>query len=150
MTILITADNSFICIDNKQPEVGRKYNLEDATKGTEAQNRYFHKIVLLYFNSGCYSDDVTTADELKQELKKRIGLGYVNYNYVSTGDIPEWKRGNPEDSKYNKTLLASWSHYTKKERRMMIDNLIKEMITAGVDGKDFEEMIANSGQLFSA
>lgn len=148
MTILITSDDSFFCADDKKPEVGKRYVLEDATSGTLAQNRYFHKLVLIYFNSGCYSDDVRNAEELKQEIKKRIGVGYVAYKYDSSGDIPKWVRGTSDNEKCNRTLLASWADYTKKERRSTIDSLIQEMITTGVHNNEFEEMIKNIGDIW--
>jgi hypothetical protein len=37
--------------------------------------------------------------------------------------------------------LKSWRDYSKKERQMTIDNLISEMMQAGVNNKHFEEIL---------
>ena len=54
MIIQITPDG-YIHLSGDAPEVGRKYALEDATDGTQAQNRAFHALVQEYFTSGCHS-----------------------------------------------------------------------------------------------
>jgi hypothetical protein len=37
--------------------------------------------------------------------------------------------------------LKGWADYSKKERRMTIDNLISEMMQVGVNGGHFEEIL---------
>lgn len=70
MIIQITPDG-FIHLSGDAPEVGRKYLLEDATEGTQAQNRAFHALVQEYFTSGCHSYNAKTWLELGGVHKER-------------------------------------------------------------------------------
>lgn len=131
-----------------KPVIGRTYLLEDAASGTLAQNKAFHALVQEYFNSGCYSDNVNTWLELKKHIKHRLGAGFSEYIYWNgerlerTKDISSIPVSVLNDRKSKvQGILKSWADYTKKERRECMDNLIKEMHTAGVQTKKFYEIL---------
>ncbi len=149
------------------PEVGGMYYLECAKSGTQEQNKLFHALVLEYFKSGMHSYDISSFEELKNCIKKTLGAGFEAFVYVAMEkylyegygkkeeqgerpiikdaktykDIPKYIREDPELKKQARGRLKSWSKYSKKERTSTIDNLITEMIEAGVNTKKFEEII---------
>ena len=160
MTILITADNSFICIDEKQPEVGRKYNLEDAASGTEAQNRLFHALVSEYYTSGLWSyhgsgyKQGATLHEFREIIKRKLGAGFEVIYYAdyvdekaiicqckTIEDIPIHVRSDPDMRKCIQGRLLSWTKYSKKQRRETVDKLISEMHQVGVNTPHFNEIL---------
>lgn len=160
MTILITADNSFICIDEKQPEVGRKYNLEDASNGTDAQNRLFHSLLSEYYNSGLWSYQGSgyrkgaTLHEFREIIKRKLGAGFEVIYYADYVDgkaiicqcktideIPEHVRADKDMRKCIQGRLLSWAKYTKTQRRKTVDNLISEMHQVGVNTPHFMEIL---------
>lgn len=134
------------------PEVGSYYYLEDARYGTLAQNRLFHKLVRLYYDSQCFSDDASDFYTLRQHVLRRLGKGFEKYLYVGEdsilhvtkdkNEIPEWILADPWLTKGQvRAQLYSWSAYSLMERRSTIKSLIIEMKTTGVTGKDFEELL---------
>ena len=160
MTILITADNSFICIDEKQPEVGRKYNLEDAENGTEAQNKLFHALISEYYLSGLWSYQGSgyrmgaTLHEFREIIKRKLGAGFEVIYYAdyvdgkaiicqckNIDDIPAHIRADPDMRKCIQGRLLSWSKYTKTQRRKTVDALISEMHQVGVNTAHFSEIL---------
>lgn len=100
-----------------------EYYLESAVYGSAAQNRFFHLLITEYFNSGCYSDNVANLDELKINIKIRLGQG------IKLCSIP------------GVSVLKSWSDYTKKQRRECINNLIQEMDTVGAISKRVQDIL---------
>ena len=81
MIIQITPDG-FIHLSGDAPEVGRKYALEDATDGTQAQNRAFHPLVMEFFKSGCHSYTCSSWQELKDFIKRDLGAGFESFVYA--------------------------------------------------------------------
>lgn len=137
-------------IINGSPKIGKEYMLEDALHGTSAQNRFFHLLVQEYFNSGLFSDNVTSWFELREHIKRRLGQGFDKIIYVDDNikiheidykelhTIPNHIR---KDKDRLRGKLKSWGDYTKNQRKACIDNLIAEMETAGVNSKRFNEIM---------
>ena len=144
MIIQITPDG-FIHLSGDAPEVGRKYLLEDATEGTQAQNRAFHALVQEYFTSGCHSYNVKTWLELREYIKRDLGAGFESYVYADESGIHKVKTLDeiPESVPLSHKLgkLKSWANYTKNERKKTLDRLISEMIQAGVQTRHFFEIL---------
>ena len=145
MIIQITPDG-YIHLSGDAPEVGQKYLLEDATEGTQAQNRAFHALVQEYFTSGCHSYNAKTWLELREYIKRDLGAGFESYVYADESGIHKVKTLDEIPEKYRTAQytmgrLKSWSKYTKKERRETMDLLISTMIQAGVQTKKFNEIM---------
>jgi hypothetical protein len=56
------------------------------------------------------------------------------YNLANADGTP-CPKGRPD------FRLKIWADYSKKERQMTIDNLISEMMQAGVSNRHFEEIL---------
>ena len=131
-------------IQSGEAEVGREYFLEDARDGTMAQNKLFHLLIRIYYDSQAYSYPATTLDDLKKYVLRSLGAGFSWVAYVKNdGTIgkttekklpayvrPDQVLGNPK----------SWSVYNLKERRNAISNLITQMIKEGVHSPTFESI----------
>ncbi len=139
----------------KPPEVGTEYFLEDATRGTGAQNRFFHVLIRIYFQSGCFSDDALTEAELKRCILRRLTSWKMEKFAYSDregklhvvrerSDIPQWIMDDPEEKKARVIGYAPdprWSDTDLKERNHIIKSLISEMNTTGVSGQEFEGIL---------
>jgi len=134
------------------PSVGLEYFLEDARYGTTAQNRFFHLLVRMYYDSGCYSDNATSFYELRQHILRRLGKGFEKYLWSdeegnlhvceAVEEIPEYIMSSDELKRLKvRAQLYKWSQYSLKERRSTIKTLITEMINTGVSGKEFESIL---------
>ena len=160
MTILITADDSFFCADDKKPEVGKRYVLEDVTSGTLAQNNLFHALLTEYYKSGLWSypgsgyKQGATLHEFREIIKRKLGAGFEVIYYADYVDgkaiickcktieeIPEHVRRDPDMRKCIQGHLLSWAKYTKTQRRLTVDNLISEMHQVGVNTPHFMEIL---------
>ena len=160
MIILITGPDTFVTEDAEQPEVGTRYALEDATEGTGPQNRSFHPLLEVYYQSGLWSYQGSgyqagaTLEEFKDMVKRSLGCGFESYLFASIEngkafvrkvktkeEIPEELFEDPDWQKMVIGKLKSWAKYTKKERTRTINNLIAEMIQVGVTGKRFNEIL---------
>ncbi len=146
MTILITADGEYITEKGYSPEVGKKYLLEDATSGTNAQNRAFHALVGEYWKSGAHSYNANNFEHFRELIKLNLGAGAECFVFATPEgikkaktleEVPEEYR-NPQ---YCMTKLKSWTDYTLKERRETMDRLISEMHQAGVQTAKFYEIL---------
>jgi N-acetylneuraminic acid mutarotase len=146
MTILVTAPGEFI---GGELQVGEHYNVEPASEGSSQQNRYFHKLLMLYFNSGAYSDPAKTVGELKNYVKSRLGAGAESYVFIDTNGKKQRSKTMPENvwehngERYIWKKLLSWADYSKKQRKETIHNLVQEMITVGVNSREFESILAD-------
>ena len=144
MVIQITPEG-FIHLSGDAPVIGRKYLLEDATDGTQAQNKAFHALVQEFFKSGCHSYNCKTWLELREYLKRDIGAGFESYVYADETGIHKVKNKEeiPEGVPLTHTLgkLKSWANYPKTERRNTLDNLISMMHQSGVQTKKFFEIL---------
>jgi len=140
------------------PEVGKYYNLEDAIEGTGAQNRTFHALTMEYFRSGQHSYDADSYDEFKNQIKRSLGQGFDSYVYIDAvfdgeethykmfdakkyTDIPEHILNDKYMKDQVKGKLKSWADYSKKQRKQCIDNIIAEMMQAGVNTPKFQEIL---------
>jgi len=137
-------------VGGNPPVVGQEYHLEDARTKTQAQNKTFHMLIRMYFASGCFSDDAHDEKELKEFIMYRLGEGAEKYIYwdgnalVEVKDkqeIPAYILSSPNKKSLVKAKLKRWSMYTLREGRTLIKALIAEMITTGVSGKEFEEIL---------
>jgi len=153
MKVLITDDDRFQVVSADTPVIGRYYMMEDAETGTGAQNRAFHALVGEYFKSGCYSDTAHTVGELKDKIKLRLGEGFEAFVYIDPDDpyhindckkyedIPESIRKSDYRRELIRGRLKSFSDYTLKQRKNIIDRLVSEMETVGVNSKKYREII---------
>ncbi len=143
-------------ISGDLPEVGLYYNIEDAIDGTSAQNKTFHSLTMEYFRSGQSSYDADNYADFKNQIKRQLGAGFEGFVYIDylTREEPfmaDSKKYNdiPEDIRKAQTIkngfirgkLKSWSDYTKKQRKTTIDNVINEMIQAGINTRKFQEIL---------
>jgi len=154
MIITITAPGEYIADTQDEPIVGRRYQLEDATSGTGAQNRAAHSLMQEYFRSGLHSYPAKTFYEFRNFIKRDLGAGFESFVYAEIVDgrpvirdaktyaeIPEAVRRDPHLKELVRGRLKSWADYSKKERRDTMDALITEMIEVGVNTPHFREIM---------
>lgn len=154
MKILITGSGEYTECSTDLPVVGRYYTLEDAEKGTGAQNRAFHALLGVYYKSGLWSYDCTSFEDFRNHIKKVHGAGFESYAYADIVDglavlkvvdtwqeVPEFMRKDPRLKEYVRGRLKSWTDYKKKERRDTMGKLIAEMKMVGVNSKKFDEIM---------
>lgn len=143
-----------------EPEIGHDYIMESAITGTGAQNRAFHALTMEYWRSGMHSYDVKTYADFRDQIKKNLGEGFESFIYVEMHpfeerpiikecnkieEIPEYVKNDPYFKDLIRGKLKSWSDYTLKQRKRCIDNLITEVVSAGVNTKKFEEILKGMG-----
>ena len=126
---------------------GQEVTIEDTTKGSNNQNRFFHELVKIWVSSGCssYTGGVL---EVREFVKRDIGEGFDAYFYTADDlqavkvkrfeDIPEHIQ---KDKRRIMGKLKSWGAYTKKQRMNCIQKLIDNMIESGVNSKEFESIL---------
>lgn len=154
MTITITAPGEYLCDTKEEPRVGCRYQLEDATSGTGAQNRAFHALVSEYWRTGLHSYPAKTFDQFRDYIKRDLGAGFESFVYATPEGIKKVKTREEIPAEYNNPTytmgrLLSWSEYTLKQRRETIDKLISEMVQAGVNTAKFTEIIEGMGSVFA-
>lgn len=155
MLITILPGEQFLVKSQDAPIVGKDYALEEASEGTFRQNRAFHALAMEYWRSGCASYPSKGFEDFRNEIKKNLGAGFEAYVYavIENGlpvikdaktwdEIPEALRHDPDKRRFIRGRLRSWADYTKKQRTETIDNLIREMVEAGVNSAKFGEIIA--------
>ena len=142
--ITSVSDNTIVLLCSSHPfKEGDNVIIEDATKGSNNQNRLFHELINIWISSGCssYEGDLK---KVKDFVKRDLGQGFESYIYayqglivqVKTEDaIPDWV---PKGGKLGK--LKSWADYTKKQRKDCISNLIDNMVSSGVNSQKFEDI----------
>lgn len=144
-----------LSFDGETPKEGMYYTLEDSVNGTQAQNKAFHSLVMEYFISGMHSYNVDNFDDFRNQIKKKLGQGFESFVFVEVvndkpvikdcakyEDIPLYIREDPELRNLARGRLKSWSQYSKKQRKTTIDNVISEMLQAGVNTKKFQEILS--------
>lgn len=140
--------------DGEVPEVGHKYQLESLHDGTLAQNKLFHSLVMVYYNSGQHNDDKIDYTTFRDRIKKNLGAGFESFIYAEIIDgkpvirhakkkeeIPEAIRQDPQMKEMILGKLKPWSDYSKSLRKKTIDNLISEMLQVGINSKKFQEIL---------
>ena len=132
MKILITAPNVFT---GETLKVGCYYTAELADEGTDAQNKAFHALLQCYWASGCHSYDARSFPHFRALIKLYLGAGNEKFYNLANADGTPCPKGRID------FRLKSWSDYSKKERRITIDNLISEMMQVGADSKRFNEIL---------
>ena len=160
MIVLCVEQSGETSTINTVLEVGRTYDIEDATRGTSAQNRLFHALISEYYKSGLHDCDGSWQD-LRNQIKRSLGAGFESYVYADIEDgkpricqannyedIPLKVRLDKDKKLLIRGRLKSWSDYTKKERKTTIDNLKNEMLNKGVNSKKFDEIISSIGGVF--
>jgi hypothetical protein len=154
MTITITAPGEYITDSASVPTVGRKYSLDDAECGTNAQNKLFHAILDIYYKSGAWSyqgsgyKQGATYDEFRNMIKRKLGAGFEAYVWVDPDESPPFIHDAKTRGEIPKRIpvslirgrLKSWSLYTKTERRKTIDLLFSEMDQVGVRSTKLDEI----------
>ncbi len=167
MIITITAPGEYMTESKDEPLVGYRYQLEDATSGTGAQNRAFHAILAEYYKTRLWSyqgsgyNAGATFDEFRNLVKRKLGAGFESFVYAEIvdgrpvirdakvyADIPEAVRRDPNLKELVRGRLKSWADYSKKERRTTMDALIAEMFEVGVNTPHFHEIIEGMEDTF--
>ena len=137
---------TILCPSHKY-EIGQDVIIEDATKGSNNQNRLFHELINIWISSGCssYEGDL---QQVKDYIKRDMGCGFESYIYADDNakiiktkgfnSIPEHIRTD-----YTRCLgkLKSWSNYTKRQRMNCISNLIDNMCNSGVNSREFDDIL---------
>lgn len=154
MTIQVTAPGEFLTSSKDTPQVGSSYLLEDATSGSNAQNRAFHALLTEYWRSGLHSYPAKSFEEFRNCIKRSLGAGFEAFVYAEIvngkpvikdaatyDEIPEHIRHDPDLKQLVRGRLKSWADYSKKERMETLDRLIAEMHEAGVKTKKFFEIL---------
>ena len=114
---------------------GMEYDCIPAEDGTDRQNKAWHSLLTEYWRSGCHSYHANNFLHFRELIKLNLGAGVERY-YCLVSD-----KGVPLDIPVIKYRVKGWGRYTKKERKQAIDNLISEMIQAGVTTKKFDEIL---------
>lgn len=133
-----------IVVDKCSPELGKLYDLKEFDIHTDPQRKLFEPLTTLYYNSGCYPYEASSADMLRDKIKIYLGAGYELFKYsdknhkIKTVDnkdkipdyvVMDYVGGNKERiNGYPK----STTKYGKKDFLKMTDNLIRQMIQNGV------------------
>lgn len=152
-------------IERGEPIEGRYYYLEDATTGTQAQNKAFHSLLKAWwdwmfktgsltfeFNGVVFNFDTPDHKEFKRLWKARYGAGnqiyFVNNlcgreRADSYNDIPIYAKSDFEAGNKDRIWLdlKSWSDYTKTERKDTIQAMINMIPCSGCDDKKVWEII---------
>lgn len=152
MTIRIVDGSTYEATGDK-PAPG-VYVLESLESGTNAQNRAFHALLTEYWRSGAHSYQAKSFEEFRNMIKRGLGAGFESYVYAEIVDgkprisgaksyeeIPLEVRKDPDLKNLVRGRLKSWADYTKKERRMTMDNLISEMHQVGVQSPGFMRIL---------
>jgi len=154
LCLATNGDVSQLSFVGEVPEEGHYYTMEDAATGTGAQNRTFHSLVQEYWRSGQHSYDADSFMVFRNMIKRNLGAGFESFIYADVVDlkpvihdvknydhIPKYIRKDPDMKQMIRGRLKSFSTYTKKERKEVIDRLIAEMDQAGVNSKKYQEII---------
>ena len=137
-------------LESGEPELGRKYFLEDATDGTLAQNKLFHALIGIW-------EDAETATfpagngTFKEKVKLYLGQGFESFLYWNGEKLIKVKKRTdiPEEIRTDRDRcfgsLKSWSDYTLKHRKQCIDKVIRQMLRDGFSSKKFDEILKEIG-----
>jgi len=130
-----------------EPEAGKEYFLDDATSKSRRQNKTYHLLARILWDSNCYSWYAVSLENLKQFILKDLGVGPLWWVYggddlklhkvLSKEEIPEHIRSDRERVFVRE---KGWSTYTLPEGRMLIKSLMVYMDNVGVNDKRFHEM----------
>lgn len=106
---------------------------------TGAQNRTWHKLVQIYYDSGQHSYPAVNFLHFRSLIKLHLGAGCERYNRIFD------EKGNPLEKPVIDYRLKSVSNYTKEEMKISIDRIIFDMmqnqIQIGKYSKEFEELM---------
>lgn len=109
----------------------------EAKYKTDLQNKLFHKLIDIYFESGqfdfssLFSRPPESKAELKIDIKARHGDGAKLIE--NRGALLNLKPGAFIEVFKSVFYLMSWSEYTKTQARLTLDNLMNEMLTKGIN-----------------
>lgn len=106
---------------------------------TGAQNRTWHKLVQIYYDSGQHSYPSVNFLHFRSLIKLHLGAGCERYNRIFD------YKGNPLENPITDYRLKSVSDYSKEEMKSAIERLISDMsqnqIQTGKYSKEFEEIM---------
>ena len=135
-------------------DTGSYYFVQKDDSGSLLQNSLFHGLLSVYFTSGMHSYPIDSFEDLKNQIKLKLGAGYKSYVFIEAtnkgyrkgrvdnfDDVPDNIALDENGKKMLWGELKSWSLYTKKERTNLIQNLIVEMINVGVSSKKFNDIL---------
>lgn len=145
--IISVSDNEIhLLCSSHSFKTGEDVIIQDASKGTNPQNRFFHKLIQIWVSSGCSSYE-GDEEKVKDFVKRDYGEKFKSYVYIDDNfkfaDAIKWNE-IPEHIQQDKTRirgkLKSWGRYTKPQRMKCIQRLIDNMIASGVNSKDFDNI----------
>jgi hypothetical protein len=156
LCLSVSPDGAVFQIEGEQPIDGYYYMMEDAAHGSGAQQRAREALITEYWKSGLhpkYGGD--PRDVLRDRLKISLGEGMERYHYgyfegdkLVKGQAKRWddipdkcRKEYTEEKAFIVGKLKSFSKYTKKQQQRFLDNLINEMVSAGVNSKKFGEIL---------
>lgn len=139
----------------RPPKVGTVYTLEDATKGTGAQNRAREALIQAYWRWGGhpkYGGD--GYSDFRDKLKRDLGEGFDRFIYVDIRDgkprihevkgyhlVPEEIKIDPDMRDMIRGKLKSCSRYGKKANQRFIDNIIMDGSANGCNTDKWNEIL---------
>ena len=155
MKILILPSEKYQPYSTDKPIEGMYYILESAEKSTDKQRQTAHALINEYWKTGLhpkYGGDQYNL--FRDKLKRDLGAGFDSYVYADVidgkpkiikvkreADIPEEIRNGTDRESRILGRLKSMSDYTKRDYMQLIDNLIDDMIAAGVNTAKFWEIL---------
>ena len=107
----------------------------------EAVSRYFHKVLRFYYISGQCSSD--SLDDLKDEMMRKYGKGFIEFLYMDGGKPIRVKseKDIPQGTEYF-GLVGSWGRYTRNQMYETLEGMKAEMKdNAQISGKAFDRLI---------
>lgn len=155
MKILILEGGQYLTDSPDKPEPGKRYFLEDATKGSGKQRRAWEALTHEYWKSGLHpkygGDPLST---FRDKIKLSLGEGFELYIYADIidgkavireakqyEDVPLRIRQDEQLRDIIRGRLKSTTKYTLKQWQRMIDGTIDDMVAAGVNSKKFQEIL---------
>ena len=102
--------------------------MSEETYKTYKQNRLFHALLSIFWDSGCSS--YLSYDDMRLSYKRLAGL---------------------VKNKDGRIIEASWSDATKEQAKRVIDNLLREMDESGViassQGRKYQSILTSLGAI---
>lgn len=166
LCIEVSPAGALFSIEGQQPAPGFKYYLEDATSGTGAQNKAFHALLNAFWywmnrtDSFVFEDAdrvinfrTPSAMDFREFFKYKHGAGFSHVEFVNDKmgmervktleEVPQYALDdfNSGNRARVKGVLKSWSEYTKRERRLTIDNLFWAVSISKCDDKKVHEIM---------
>lgn len=139
------------------------YDLQEVDEYTDQQRALFEPLCRRYFDSLCCTREVGNWEELRDDIKRSLGMGYEeivysddnhrirHLKYKEKDQLPKSVREDYHGGNKDRIelVLRSTTTYTRLQFMKMTDSLLREMIVNGVllsrQGKWFGEVLEEIG-----